>query len=284
MRYEKINDKNQIILEDGESVYINNSDYLNTDCVEVSLLNGKLVSTPINKAREKFDLEFAKAELKAEKNNDCERWISEYLESHNTLKEIAKSPNGIFDKAQVILKLNTLYELGKPVTNGKSHISQLNISLYKNSTPCIVGSILNLDNFNEEEFKYIFAWVFDYFVTDIYGADKINEIDFYSTWILYSNEPRTTIFGDRIVPSAVADLRAIQGFGDDYKEIVSQIIRNHNNFISSKLLLNELRNNITGDKNIVHDSLKSSIERSKENNKRIEEEFRHEYHGEGKYK
>lgn len=269
MESEKINGRNQIILNEGESVYINQADSDSDDCIEVRLEGGKLISTPLRKPKEIFDVDYNREMNKIEKTEDCDEWISIFIETYNRLKEIAKESGGKVGGSQVVIKLCKTF--GDNKKTGKL----LEVNLNKHFQQCMNGPVLFLDDFNDEEFKYIFAWVMDYYIVDNYGNKPITNMDVFTNMILFTNEPDYDFLGNRLEPSAVLDCHNIDIFDNaiELKDIFYEIVKNHNNGISSKYLIEDLRNKISGVKNIVDDKLKASIEESKEYRRRIFEQF-----------
>jgi hypothetical protein len=250
--------KFKVIIKNGDSISICPNDEYSDEWLEVKNVDGKLVYEKKVKLNEKDQ---AKEDIRLEKLIQVDDWISEFVESHTLFKNIATSSNGIMDKMQVLLSVCNVVD-----PNFKKIGKHLELTLYKDFRKCYTGATLDLYNENEDEFKYIFAWVLDYYLLENYGNRKVDAMLFELERRLNTGEPERTITGERILSPVLANLFLINTFGDEYIDIANTLIYNHNKGISSKYLLDELRSKITGEKHIHHNVLKESIKETKGSN------------------
>ena len=176
----------------------------------------------------------------------CDIWGQYFLDAYSALIDTITLKD-LSDDYIVELKVERKY------TDNKATGKRITLGLRMKPELCDIfneeyeGAILELDDVNDDIFRYIFAVVVDNYLNMSYGPTIINDYSFVI---------------DSTISPVRANLKAVNEFGDNYKVIVTNLIVNHNLGIIPDNLFKYLEKNIS-DQVIKNYLLNKSIEKTK---------------------
>lgn len=267
MRYENINGKNHIYLEDGEKLVISRLGLDEEKTIEVERKENTFnVVAPrllINEIKS-VDAKTSKFTI----GRLCGEWIINFKEVFDAFKERAEKGQGT-----MILTVDSFCDsddhYGKTIS--------LDFSIYDWRAGLTNGAYLKLDDANDSIFKYLFAWVVDIYIHYCYNKAKVDGKKFDNKYTLTNLE---TDIDDNDFSTCIAHLEGIKKFPDEYKKIVDDIINIHNDDINSSLwhsrdIVFPLRDAVESQV-IVDDLLKYSHDVTEERHNKVFEENKKE--------
>ena len=236
----------EVLLEDNEKLTIKAG---NNDVLEVSYVDGQFVVKKTSNAA--LDLKKQEEKNRMEIYSQCTDWLIHFVDFHKDLCDFIKSDELKENKRYLSFGLETLYNLGSDEKTGKK--LYLNLRERDLINPYLNGPVLYINNFNDEIFKYLFAWTLNYFLKAHFANVEIPED--------YVNVPISNKTKDDNDDNVEAELYLfrLKSFGEDYLEIYREIANKHNNKESCDFLIETLRAAIPGEKRDYHDNLSSSI-------------------------
>ena len=242
MKFENINGKNHIYLEDGDSLDIT---FVGPESKQIVINNkgGKPMFTdtynPLKLVLD--DGKTSKDDIIAK----CYEWLQYFIEIHDKLKEIAIY---LGDNYRLSLNMSTLLDPDTLKRVGKSIslcVEEKNQSLSQHR-PYVLGPTISLYDENESIFKYLYAWILEFFIASNFKDKEISEES-----IIYGlfYEDDSHVMAKLIDPF----------FGNEYKDIARDIINNHNYYLdNNETLLRQLRDRIVNQK-IVKNAIEFAI-------------------------
>ena len=199
-----------------------------------------------------------------EVRKECEEWISHFVSIDEKLRKIVESSDD--EKINIRFTVRNLFTLCMPDPTGKT----LELAVYHANDiyPTVRGAELCLNNYNDDVFKYLFAWAFDYYLSN-YHNYEINEqgtieevIRNLCSDVNYSEDKTRMIIYDM----------DLDNFGYEYAEIIRTIIHNHNNNLSSDSYIEALKGIMSSEK-INNYKLKTSIKVTIEHEDEIKKKY-----------
>ena len=169
----------------------------------------------------------------------CDKWLEMYRKIHDKFKELVLK--------EEYREQNITMELSFPKINyndyftiKESKVRTIDLDLKQDSIIVQPGASIIIDEANENVYAYLVANVIDYYVQNNYKEKKINNmsVNFYAA--LYSNEQKAK--GKPYPIRATLDPLI---HSSELYNVVNSILTTHNLGISSKQIIDNLRNRIS---------------------------------------
>ena len=163
----------------------------------------------------------------------CDKWLEMFRKIHDRFKELVLKDE--YRKQNITMDLSFPSFLS---LNGDGRIIDLDLTQF--NTILQDGVHISIDEANEDVYAYLVANVLDYYVSKNYVGTKINNMSMDFNGVLYSNEPK-------IDGSTVPMIAGLNSLMESFKlsRVVNGIIGVHNLGLSSKQIIDNLRNKIS---------------------------------------
>ncbi len=166
----------------------------------------------------------------------CNKWLEMYRKIHDKFKELVLKEE--YREQNVTMKLS--FFKYPPYEDGGNKREIIKLVLNQCSTIIQEGATISIDEANENVYAYLVANVIDYYVQNNYKETKINNMSVNFNNVLYSNEKK----GKGTTSPIIALLDPLMESLKLY-EVVNSILVAHNLGISSKQIIDNLRNRIS---------------------------------------
>lgn len=255
MKFKKIGKVQYITLEENDEICITTPDKLEEEQVKITSTEEGLDisgdSSIVSSIRGDGMLEkvYLPPVVSSEEIlKKCDIWLDMFRQVHDTFKKLVLTNE--YRKQHVVMELSFSAFMGP---NGSGKTIDLDLKHY--DTIIKEGVTISIDETNDDVYLYLAANVLEYYVSQNLGNQKINLMDFDGT--LYSNEKHEE---ETTFPMFANISLLIRPFVNEYYNIVTSIISNHNIGESSDQLIANLRNRVSNQQ--IGDRMDSCINHS----------------------
>ena len=225
MRIESVNGENRVYLDEGEKLLVSTLGLNEEKVVRIENNYNRLdILSPYDKVNEGI--------VNPEIADMCVSWI-------RCFKDFIEEFKDVTEKEDMRMVLRTGLLLQSNNTHGKflKFFLSPTLDIFKG---IVSGAELQIDDRNDDIFKYLFAWSVAYYIYYNYLGTEINELAFNTSKSLWSGAAELGIASGSN-RKAYADLSSVIEYGDEYKEIVDDLIKVHNkNYKKREWVYNEV--------------------------------------------
>lgn len=253
MKFEEINGKQHIILEENDNVCLTTLSYLSGGGISIKNTRDKLDisgdSSVIHRISGKGMLEkvyllpVLSSEAIIEK---CDQWLEMFKQVHDKFSESALVEK--YRQQNITMNLSfgafcSFSDINK--------VRSIDLDMQQYGTTVQEGMTISLDGENEEVYKYLLANTLSHYLSKNYAGVQIDLKDF--NWRLYSSGKST-----------IVDLSSLQN-SIDYERIVTGLIVCHNVGASTEQIIVNCRNKICNQhlSNRIDEGIESSTRQYK---------------------